>query len=1304
MPDSDALHDALQTIGAQTDSDMSERDVENLFLEYEFYDALGYEGTGVDLQSEFSLPNNRRPDYITRDTNEAVTAVYEFKTTGVDLPEHESQLFDYMDHLRSEYGVLTNGETLRLYRRGQTTAISVVALESATTSEARDLVSALEKLEFDLTDPDDVNQLLDNPDPIPLNRDAELGKEHFFNTFQLDEGSPFTDLVTGMMDLLHELRDEQEAKFVEGAYDFWEATYADIPDEDDIPDAWEPFIDDGDSLREFMFCLESGHALLSRLLLAKATEDHDFFAGTGYDGMQGYFRGLQGFSDTINLDAFPVAANNLIDDMQEQLVEGLFQDDIFVWWTDGYREQLDRGHGSGANQFEDVARGSGSVERISEATRNRFSRAVAEVLFNVLRFDFEDVQGDLLGDLYQQYFDPETRKALGEFYTPQPVIDYIMDGVGYDRGVSGERLIAPACGSGTFLVEAIERYLDDIERYEADPDWEEHLRDLCTRPRVVGLDIHPFAVLMAQIRFVVAVLPAYQKAKAQNPEFTLRRLPIYRTDTLRNERKLTGVDLGDDGTQQLTFDAVTEDEQDVLVPVPLPVEVDEDDAIETDGGFLVRRVRMPLFETIQLETGVGNFGEYFAALQGVLDNVKDHMNYAEEVGDDFDWEYQSGLTESIGTYTSRDYDGVEEFFAPYVDDMLENVRYLKEEHNDGRLFKMFEDTVLALVVKNYMEYDYVVGNPPYVRVQNLPDEQKTMLEKLYSSTTGNYDIYCPFYERGLDWLSEDTGKLGYITPNQFAVTDYGEGLRQVLLDDARIEEVYDFRDSGVFEDATNYPAIVIAEDEPDEAVRADNDIRCVRVKADTDNDEGRELDEAIIDGVRDHRDEPGYSDDLIDVFDFPQEKLSPERYWAFMPPEELQVFEKLEANNTDRFEDITDAIFAGTQTSANKVYLVRPVDADRVLPDDTGNTVTVVPTGESREYEIETDLLCPWLNGDDVGRWRGEWSGLHVILPHYVEYDDGEPTTESYDEEYLRDTLPLTWEYFQAHRQTLEGRESGRMEGEEDWYSFIYPKSHPRFEKPKMIGAHISENARFMIDNEGVWYFKTAYGIELDESHRHLTEEMACQLNSKVLDFYFKHITTVKMGGYYEYRSQYVERLPCLTADDGNRFDSMREHASEIVDTIDLNNKTGRFPEAYLDGYDGELQYIDYEWQTRRYPVNADVQADVDDEFTVQAGRTDTIRDPAMYSDDREARKRRAEYVHAAVDGRNVKRGEEMSIPIPRSDAGVEKLLTRLEEDRERIAETDIDALEAEIDEAVYDLFDLTPDERAVVEEYLEVF
>ena len=106
----------------------------------------------------------------------------------------------------------------------------------------------------------------------------------------------------------------------------------------------------------------------------------------------------------------------------------------------------------------------------------------------------------------------------------------------------------------------------------------------------------------------------------------------------------------------------------------------------------------------------------------------------------------------------------------------------------------------------------------------------------------------------------------------------------------------------------------------------------------------------------------------------------------------------------------------------------------------------------------------------------------------------------------------------------------------------------------------------------------------------------------------------------------------------------------------------------------------------------------------MQAGRSDIISDPAMYSDDREARTRRAEYVHAAVDGRNVKSGEEMTVPIPRSDDGVVELMDRLEADREEVERTDIDALEADIDETVYDLFDLTEDEREVAEKYLDVF
>lgn len=193
------------------------------------------------------------------------------------------------------------------------------------------------------------------------------------------------------------------------------------------------------------------------------------------------------------------------------------------------------------------------------------------------------------------------------------------------------------------------------------------------------------------------------------------------------------------------------------------------------------------------------------------------------------------------------------------------------------------------------------------------------------------------------------------------------------------------------------------------------------------------------------------------------------------------------------------------------------------------------------------------------------------------------------------------------------------------------------------------------------------------------------------------------MGGYYKYTTNYLSPLP-ISWDDYEATSIIRDTISEITYKLDLSSKTDRFPEAYLGDFNGQLDYIEYEWQTRRYPVSAEVQGDLDDEFTVQAGRSDTISHPAMYCSDRDARKRRAEYVHAAVDGRNVKSGEETTIPIPRTDDGVETLLAELAADRQTVEETSIPELEAEIDEAVYDLFELTEDERKVVEEYLDVF
>lgn len=80
MASSSAVHDAIQDIASRTDDSMSERDVENPFLETGFYDCLDYEGTEIDIRSEFTLPDDKRPDYITLDSIESVSVEPEGET------------------------------------------------------------------------------------------------------------------------------------------------------------------------------------------------------------------------------------------------------------------------------------------------------------------------------------------------------------------------------------------------------------------------------------------------------------------------------------------------------------------------------------------------------------------------------------------------------------------------------------------------------------------------------------------------------------------------------------------------------------------------------------------------------------------------------------------------------------------------------------------------------------------------------------------------------------------------------------------------------------------------------------------------------------------------------------------------------------------------------------------------------------------------------------------------------------------------------------------------------------------------
>lgn len=113
------------------------------------------------------------------------------------------------------------------------------------------------------------------------------------------------------------------------------------------------------------------------------------------------------------------------------------------------------------------------------------------------------------------------------------------------------------------------------------------------------------------------------------------------------------------------------------------------------------------------------------------------------------------------------------------------------------------------------KFDIVLGNPPYVKLQNLmkvdPDvvaylRKKREVGTYESAQTGNFDLYLPFIEKGLRLLAEG-GRMAYIAPSLWTVNDYGQGLRGLIHRTKQLERWLDFKSFQVFDEAITYTAL-----------------------------------------------------------------------------------------------------------------------------------------------------------------------------------------------------------------------------------------------------------------------------------------------------------------------------------------------------------------------------------------------------------------------------------------------------------------------------------------------------------------
>jgi len=408
-------------------------------------------------------------------------------------------------------------------------------------------------------------------------------------------------------------------------------------------------------------------------------------------------------------------------------------------------------------------------------------------------------------------------------------------------------------------------------------------------------------------------------------------------------------------------------------------------------------------------------------------------------------------------------------------------------------------------------FDAIIGNPPYIRIQILietnPDISKYYSKKYVTGKRGNYDIYVLFVEKSIQLLKKN-GLLGYILPHKFMLADYGRNLRKILAENRLLEKIISFSDKQVFEGATTYTCLLFLSKKNKEKIQY-FEISNSNIQA--------ELNKLS-------------SNNFISI----NYSNINEEDWVFRDEKIMDLLDKLD-NKTQPLGCFCDRIFQGIRTSANNVYILKKVDKN-----------TYYSKYLDENISIEKDLLYPFLKGNEMRKWYVNYSELYVLNP----YQNKNGEIHLISEKEFVNHYPKTWDYLVKCKRYLENRERGKMK-HSGWYGYVYPKNLEVIKNRKIITRDIVANLSFSLDRKGSYAFVTGYGLIPKQDIDYLY--LIALLNSNVLNFYFKQISSRLRGNFYRPFPQYIEKLPIISVENEIKND-LSKLSDKIVNISSKNN------------------------------------------------------------------------------------------------------------------------------------------------------
>jgi len=380
------------------------------------------------------------------------------------------------------------------------------------------------------------------------------------------------------------------------------------------------------------------------------------------------------------------------------------------------------------------------------------------------------------------------------------------------------------------------------------------------------------------------------------------------------------------------------------------------------------------------------------------------------------------------------------------------------------------------------KFDCVIGNPPYVKLQNFRKRQPKVAEFLVAhyrtAQTGNFDLYLPFVERGLDLL-RPAGRLGFIAPSVWLFNEYGQGLRELVKERAALERFVDFMSHQVFRDATTYTALQIYSPRPREMVEA-----------------ARAADGNL---------------ESLSFYPVAYTKLGEgKQAWALLTPEEQDILDTMRARSTT-LDKATGGIIVGIQTSADHIYHLIRLGPGRYWS-----------WADAAQVELEDELLKPLVSGEDALPFATPPTEKFLLFPYHVAADECRLLTEQEIKHQKR-----CWKYLCKHEAELRAREGGKFD-DGQWWRFGRPQNLDKQELPKIGVPQTVDHLMAFIDPEGQRYFNNVRvnGILEREDKAYSLWYLLAILNSRAADYCFRCTAKPKDRGYFEANKQFIAPLP----------------------------------------------------------------------------------------------------------------------------------------------------------------------------------